>query len=626
MYNHPGVFIEEIPSGVRPISAASTSIPIFIGAAKNGPIGDPQFLLTWDDYKTAFGGISDEADALGLSVSSFYANGGGAAYAVRLADGALSSTMPAGEMFGPLGGTMAAANVLSIEAANPGVWGDSVSVQVENSNGQTFTLKVVLTGEEVITETFTNLTMNDKSANFVGTAINNNSQLIRAEYAPDVADGTKFLNGTMTSAAGGNIAYDQVLEGDTLKIEFDNLGAFEMTFPAPTAPGYTQAKVRTAILDAVAALGPQPNYQDFAITAAVDSMIFTSGVANASSKIKVFPGKVASLLRMGPGEGVARNGDFDVVPIDMVAPVLLAGGDDGADPVKGDFQDFMGDALMKLRDVSIIILPGRDYVADKDIVDVAISHCEATKNRMVIVDPPGGTELRTGADVDTLGLSTSTYAVLYYPHLKVSNPFFDPDKNPTAPPTLVIGASGAMAGLWAKIDGRRGVWKAPAGIGTALLGIAGVSYDVIDGIQDQLNPLGINCIRKLPRFNHVVWGARTLATNSVPEWRYVPIRRTAIMIERSVYDGIQWAVFEPNNHILWGSLRLNIETFMDGLFRAGAFQGEKASDAYFVRCGLGDTMTQGDIDAGRVIAIVGFAPLKPAEFVIIRIQQKVGQQ
>ena len=626
MYKHPGVYIEEIPSGVRPISAASTSIPIFIGAAKNGPIGDAQFLLSWDDYKTAFGGISDDADALGLSVSSFYANGGGTAYAVRLADGALSATMPAASMVGRVGGTMAAANVLAIEAANPGAWGDNVTVQIDNSDGVTFTLKVVLTGDDVVSETFTNLTMNDKSANFVGTAIANNSNLIRAEYAPDVADGTKFLNGTLTSAAGPNIDYTQVLEGDTLKIEFDNLGAFELIFPAPTAPGFTQAKVRTAILDAVAALGPQPNFQSFAIAAAADSMIFTSGVASASSKIKVFPGKVASLLRLAPGEGVAENGDFDVVPVNMGAPVLLTGGDDGADPVKSNFEDFMGDALMKLRDVSIIVLPGRDYVADKDIVDVAISHCEATKSRMVIVDPPAGTELKTGTDVDALGLSTSTYAVLYYPHLKVSNPFFDPDKNPTAPPTLVIGASGAMAGLWAKTDARRGVWKAPAGIATALLGTAGVTFDVIDGIQDQLNPLGVNCIRKLPRFNHVVWGARTLATNAAPEWRYVPIRRTAIMIERSVYEGIQWAVFEPNNHILWGSLRLNIETFMDGLFRAGAFQGEKATDAYFVRCDLGDTMTQGDIDAGRVIAIIGFAPLKPAEFVIVRIQQKVGQQ
>ena len=110
------------------------------------------------------------------------------------------------------------------------------------------------------------------------------------------------------------------------------------------------------------------------------------------------------------------------------------------------------------------------------------------------------------------------------------------------------------------------------------------------------------------------------------KWRYVPVRRTAIMIEQSIFNGIQWAVFEPNDHRLWSALRANIGNFMNGLFRVGAFQGEKASDAYFVRCGKGDTMTQGEIDAGQVIVVVGFAPLKPAEFVIVRIQQKVDQQ
>jgi phage tail sheath protein FI len=130
----------------------------------------------------------------------------------------------------------------------------------------------------------------------------------------------------------------------------------------------------------------------------------------------------------------------------------------------------------------------------------------------------------------------------------------------------------------------------------------------------------------MPGGGRVIWGARTLATKADPEWRYVPVRRTAIMIEQSIYNGIQWAVFEPNDHRLWSALRGNIGGFMNSLFRVGAFQGEKASDAYFVRCGLGDTMTQTDIDAGQVIVIVGFAPLKPAEFVIVRIQQKVNQQ
>jgi phage tail sheath protein FI len=209
--------------------------------------------------------------------------------------------------------------------------------------------------------------------------------------------------------------------------------------------------------------------------------------------------------------------------------------------------------------------------------------------------------------------------------VKVSNPYFNAEKNPGAPVTVLAPPSGFAAGMWSRIDGRRGVWKAPAGVETALLGVAGLEYQVEDGEQEQLNPLGVNCYRTLPSFGPVIWGTRTLSTNADPEWRYVPVRRTAIFIEQSVYNGIQWAVFEPNDHRLWSSLRVNIDSFMNGLFRSGAFQGQKASDAYFVRCGLGDTMTQGDIDRGQVIVVVGFAPLKPAEFVIVRIQQKVGQ-
>jgi phage tail sheath protein FI len=223
-------------------------------------------------------------------------------------------------------------------------------------------------------------------------------------------------------------------------------------------------------------------------------------------------------------------------------------------------------------------------------------------------------------------LPTQTYCALYYPWAKVSNPFYNADTNPGAERTVLVAPSAFAAGMWAKTDGRRGVWKAPAGVETGLLGVAGLEWTVEDAEQDFLNPLGVNALRKRPGYGTVIWGTRTLSTKSNPEWRYVPVRRTAIFIEQIIFNGIQWAVFEPNDHRLWSSLRANIESFMNGLFRAGAFQGEKSGDAYFVRCGLGSTMTQDDIDRGQVIVLIGFAPVKPAEFVIVRIQQKVGQQ
>ncbi len=300
---------------------------------------------------------------------------------------------------------------------------------------------------------------------------------------------------------------------------------------------------------------------------------------------------------------------------------------DKASAKQSDYQAAFA-KLEKVRDVSIVALPGEALAADGSgnvAVSEALAHCLKMGNRMVIIDPPPAVALTTAASVDALKLPTSSYSALYYPWLKIPNPLFNADSNPTAARILTMPPSSFAAAVWSRTDGRRGVWKAPAGVETQVIGVAGLEFEVGDGDQDQLNPLGVNCFRTLPSFGAVVWGARTLATKADPQWRYVPVRRTAIMIEQSIYNGIQWAVFEPNDASLWSSLRVNIGGFMDGLFRAGAFQGAKASDAYFVRCGLGDTMTQDDIDRGQVTVVVGFAPLKPAEFVVVRIQQKLQQ-
>ena len=288
------------------------------------------------------------------------------------------------------------------------------------------------------------------------------------------------------------------------------------------------------------------------------------------------------------------------------------------------------DRLRTVRDVRILVLPGQAVAADgsgNPVVSAAITHCEAMRDRMLLVDPPAGLELKDGEGVDALKLPTSTYTASYYPWVKAPNPLYNRDDphSSTLPRTLSLAPSAFAAGVWSRIDGTRGVWKAPAGVEASLNGAAGLEFTPEDSQQDYLNPRGVNCLRKLPGYGIVVWGGRTLATAASPEWRYVSVRRTAILLEQSIFNGIQWAVFEPNDHRLWSALRLNIASFLDGLFRAGAFQGEKASDAYFVRCSIGDTMTQDDVDRGQLIVVVGFAPLKPAEFVVVRIQQKVQQ-
>lgn len=208
-------------------------------------------------------------------------------------------------------------------------------------------------------------------------------------------------------------------------------------------------------------------------------------------------------------------------------------------------------------------------------------------------------------------------AALYFPRLVLS----DPDGNPVSG----VGASGAVAGLYAATDQKRGVWKAPAGIAVQLGGITDLSLRMSDQDNGRLNPVAVNCLRSLPTVGDVIWGARTMNGDdlSASQWKYVPVRRLALFLEESLYRGTQWVVFEPNDEPLWAQVRLNVGAFMHGLFRQGAFQGTTAKDAYFVKCDA-DTNPQADIDRGILNVVVGFAPLKPAEFVVVTIQQITG--
>jgi hypothetical protein len=182
-----------------------------------------------------------------------------------------------------------------------------------------------------------------------------------------------------------------------------------------------------------------------------------------------------------------------------------------------------------------------------------------------------------------------------------------------------------MAGIYARTDSARGVWKAPAGIEATLDGVAELDAKLTDAQNGALNPLGINCLRTFPIYGNIAWGARTLegADQIGSEWKYLPIRRLALMLEESLFRGTKWVVFEPNDEPLWAQIRLNVGAYMMSLFRQGAFQGTSPKDAFFVKCDS-ETTTQDDRNKGIVNILVGFAPLKPAEFVVISIQQIAG--
>ncbi|KXU84625.1 phage tail protein [Caballeronia megalochromosomata] len=255
--------------------------------------------------------------------------------------------------------------------------------------------------------------------------------------------------------------------------------------------------------------------------------------------------------------------------------------------------------------------------------DQAAVYC-ARRRAVLIVDAPSKWNL-AAAVVNDMNSGTfitpANNTAIYFPRLLVPDPLIENRLAAFAP-------CGVVAGICARTDTQRGVWKAPAGINATLVGVAGLTLDnenpalLTDPDNGRINPLGVNCLRSFPVIGRVVWGARTGrgADALADQWKYLPVRRLAYYIEESLYRGTQWVVFEPNDEPLWAQIRMNIRDFMQTLFRQGAFQGTSPDDAYFVKCNS-ETTTQTDIDNGVVNIIVGFRPLEPAEFVVIQIQQ-----
>lgn len=640
-YLHPGVYIEEIPSGSQPIEGVGTSTAVFIGSVDKGPIDCPTLITKYEEYVTVFGGIRDSGanavgDAMGLSVQAFFTNGGTKAYIARLSPGADEATGDSSDVLDR--------DTITFTAKNPGEWGNGLEIRVNTvptPRGMTGTFFQVdigrtVDGEFVVEEGYGPVSSSFEHPLFFGNLINDGSELVTVAVTENTApDQTVNLlygysqSGDLAALTPADFDLSGVADSAdrTLSITLDGAGpAIEVELAQQDYSNL--AAIAAAIQETVRnSTSTAEKRRKFTCSVMVDGaaehLVLTSGTRKTTSAVAVAASTLATTLVLGGTEVVGSDTHPAAEPTNW--SVTLASGSNGSDPERSDYQG-MFTKLEKYRDANVVLLPGQTWSeSGNPIIDDGIAHCEKMKSRMIIVDPPR-TELENGAMAETLALPTSTYSVSYYPWVAVNNSFYDAERNPGAPRTVLTPPSAFAAGMWSKIDSRRGVWKAPAGVEASLLGLAGLEHVVEDAEQDFLNPAGINCLRKLPGFGSVIWGSRTLATRANPEWRYVPVRRTAIMIEQSIFNGIQWAVFEPNNHQLWSSLRTNIGSFMNGLFRAGAFQGEKASDAYFVRCGLGDTMTQADIDRGQVIAIVGFAPLKPAEFVIVRIQQKVGQE
>jgi len=556
---YPGVYIEEIPSGVRTITGVATSITAFVGRALRGKTDTPIIINNFGDFERIFGGLWVES-ALGFAVRAFFLNGGSQAIIVRVfrptetptEDG--NTTPPAGET--PPDNNAGKATIehsgLTYIAVSQGKWGNSVRVRVDNDIAPDLALRFGLikalktdgtakTKAELLTDAQTvlfNLTVRDTR-----TGVTEQFRNVSVKESP------RRIN--------------RVLENGSNLLHLSS-PLIEAT-PVPAAHAEKPADAKKTVWE-----------ED--ITSAPSNENGSDGAALTTAVIE--------------GDQNGKTGMYALKDADIFNILCIP-------PYYADYE-------------------GEDV---KGLMDTAAKFCEDSR-AFLIVDPPPGwgnkDAARTGFDNDIQ--TRSNHAALFFPMLRQPNPLRDNQMEDFAP-------CGAVAGIFARTDAQRGVWKAPAGLlDGRLVGVPQLSLPLTNDENGELNPLGINCLRTLPATGRVVWGARTLEGDDrlASEWKYIPVRRLALFIEESLYRGTQWAVFEPNDEPLWAQLRLNIGAFMQNLFRQGAFQGSSPKDAYLVKCDS-ETTTQNDINLGIVNITVGFAPLKPAEFVILKIQQLAGQ-
>jgi phage tail sheath protein FI len=654
--SYPGVYIEEIPSGVHAITGVATSIAAFVDAFPSGPIGEAVRILSFADFERQFGGLSAGSEA-SYAIQQFFLNGGAEAYVVRVTSttAANAATKAAIALQDKVGGS----SVLTVTAIDEGAWGDSVRLDVDYDTTDP-TKRFNLTVTEVATtngvtsvvatEKFLNLVLDGAQANDAAATVNAASQLVRLSNEPSTAGSLPAQTGTV-SAALGTIASLNLTTAMTMDVQLgaNKVGSTATLSSVPTTHGGLAAALQTLlrhVLDAsnkpvlpnatvtvvgspatkvwlVARSGTSSPADYLAFTDAGSGLAHALGFSNntAAQNVQQYAlGGMAAQAQALPGGSQQAGSDGAWNP--ATDATGMTGGLIGDPVAKTGLY-----ALMDVDLFNILCIPATMNLPDTSAAQVATAATSlCTKRRaMYLLDvPQPDNATRDTVDAISTWLSSnaglrSRNAALYFPRLDIADPLADYRLRKVSP-------SGTVAGLWARIDGSRGVWKAPAGTEASLAGVQKLEYKLTDPENGVLNPLAINCLRVFPIYGPVCWGARTLygADQLADDYKYIPIRRLALYIEESLFRGTQWVVFEPNDSPLWAQVRLSVGTFMQTLFRQGAFQGSTPSDAYFVQCDSKNN-PQASIDLGILNITVGFAPLKPAEFVVIQIQQISGQ-
>jgi len=496
---YPGVYIQELDSGVRVIAGVPTSITAFVGRVRRGPVDTPTRVQGFGDYVRRFGNLWSESP-MGYAVSHFFGNGGSDGMIVRVHNPSAPGADDRADAIVPADGGTA----MTLFAANPGVWGNQLRATITHAAAPpAFHL--------TITE--------------VSPA--NPTQVVAEE---------RFLNLTLTAGDSRFVPDVLIAESRLVRLGVLPLGRPQLT-GAPIA--------------------------------------FSGG----DDGLRVAAAQVSDLALAATRQGIYALEDADLFNLLCIPPFAP-----GVEPTSATW-------------------------------DAAAAYCR-DRRAILLVDPPAAWQQVSDVTANLTNVVTrSANAAIYFPRIRVPDPLRENRLETFAP-------CGAVAGVIARIDAERGFWKAPAGQEATLNGVRELSVRLTDGEHGQLNPIGVNCLRTFPIAGRVVWGARTLVGADVlaDQWAYLPVRRTALFIEESLFRGTQWVVFEPNDEALWSQIRLNVGAFMNGLFRRGAFAGNTPAQAYFVKCDR-EANPQEDVDRGIVNILVGFAPVKPAEFVIISIQQ-----
>ncbi len=631
----PGVYIEEIPSGRRVIRSVATSIGAFVDFFREGPMNEPVQVFGVGDFGRVFGGQDTRSEA-SFAIPQFFLNGGPQAWVIRVASGAFASSAITISDEVP-------ADMMVVTAANPGVWGDTLRIEIDHAVADSaadrrFNMRVVRHASTdgnspvLLTETFLNLSMDPANARFVETIVNDGSQRVRVAADPAATAAMRpAANGTVSGDLAGLLQanFNTLGGGQTLLLAVGPAAATAtLTWDSSVAGSedvQTLSQLRGRLEAAIrAADAGNPTFAAARVTLENSRLRILTGRGGAAydpAEQITITGGTAAALDFAAGNQVVSAQQYELTGgNDGTAPDAAALiGSNALEPPTGMF------ALDNVDLFNILCLPRAAELPAPNrnaVYSNAISYCE-DRRAMVIVDLPPGTDTLTDmtdlmSELEQAGFRSKN-AAIYYPRVRLPDPTDDFRLR-------TIGSSGTVAGIYARTDTARGVWKAPAGIETGLEGISALEAQVNDGQNGVLNPLGINALRTFPVYGTIVWGSRTLAGADAlaSEWAYIPVRRLALMLEESLFRGTQWVVFEPNDEPTWANIRLNIGSFMNGLFKQGAFQGASPKDAYYVKCD-NETTTQNDIDAGVVNIEVGFAPLKPAEFVVIRFRQIVGQ-